>query len=126
MKQLRLGAAILLLLLIFGIWLTFAMEGLHGELKQELTRASEAACREDWATARACAGRARDHWQRHRRFAAALLDHGPLEETDALFAELEVYDARSMAADFAAVCALLARQAEAMGESQRLSWWNFL
>ena len=94
-------------------------------MKQVMTRAAEAAVREDWVTARACAEKARERWQKHRRYAAALLDHGPLEETDALFAELEIYDKRSMAADFAAVCALLARQAEAMGESQRLSWWSF-
>ena len=126
MKQLWLGVAVLLVLLALGIWLTVAMDGLHGEIKQEMTQAAEAAIREDWATARTCAGKARDQWQRHRRFAAALLDHGPLEETDALFAELEVYDKRRMAADFAAVCALLAQQAEAMGESQHLTWWNFL
>ena len=126
MRKLYFGVAMLLLLLILGIWLTVSMNSLHGRIQEDMTRAAEAACREDWPAAREAAGNARELWQKRRRFAAALLDHGPLEETDALFAELEVYDKRGMAADFAAVCALLAQQAEAMGESQQLRWWNFL
>lgn len=126
MKQLRLGAGVLLALLAAGLWLSLSQTRLYDSLRQELTQAAAQALEEDWSGARAAEDRAREQWQKGRHFAAAFLDHAPLEEMDSLFAELAIYNARQAPTEYAAVCTLLAQQAEAMGESHRLTWWNFL
>ena len=51
-------------------------------------------------------------------------DHTPMEEIDALFAQVEVYAAAREETDFAAGCAALSRKVEAMGLAHGASWWN--
>ena len=51
-------------------------------------------------------------------------NHTPMEEIDALFAEVEVYAAAREETDFAAGCAALSRKMEAMGQAHGASWWN--
>ena len=52
--------------------------------------------------------------------------HTPMEEIDALFAQVEVYAAAREEAEFAAGCAELSRRMEAMANAHGAQWWNVL
>ena len=79
-----------------------------------------------WEKARTGAEEARSHWEQRRRVWAVFADHTPMEEIDAQFARLIIHAAAREKGEFAAGCAALARQLEAMGNAHRLSWQNIL
>ena len=91
-----------------------------------LEQAAEAALSEDWETAEALAEQTGVRWVQHRKRAAAFADHEPMEEIDALFAQLEVYRSAQDAVSFAAVCKLLSCQLQALGDAHIPTWWNLL
>ena len=126
MKRCWFGFALLLILLAGGLLATRGMEKIHGALSQTLETAAEAALREDWHGAQAAFEKARAEWEKWWHFSAALADHEPMEEINSLFAQLEVYAESRDAQNFAAVCALLAENLEALGEAHSLTWWNLL
>ena len=112
MKRLSIGIVFLSVILAIGICVTAAFTALHKPLSDTLQQASEAAISEDW--------------ERYRAFTAAVADHEPLEEMDAMFAQLEVLARQRETSDFAALSAQLSRMAQAMADSQSISWWNLL
>ena len=126
MKRLYIGAVLLAVMLAAGIFLTAAFNGIHEPLSDRLQEAQAAAAAGDWEKAGDLMEQAREKWEKHRRFTAAVADHEPLEEMDSLFARLEALYQLRDAVEFAADCAQLSRLAEAMAESQRLSWWSIL
>ena len=65
-------------------------------------------------------------WDTRFPFCATLADHEPKENINGMFAQLEVYAQCWDVESFAAACALLAEDVEAIGEAHRLSWWNIL
>ena len=126
MKRLWIGAALLLLVLAVGICLTAVFDSLHGSLAQQLTQAADAAQADNWEAAHALAQEADGQWQRLRNFTAAVADHEPLEEMDSLLRQLKVYETARDGVNFAAVCAQLSSLAEAIAQSQAITWWNLL
>ena len=126
MKRSWIGLGILLVLLVIGLLVTWGMGKLHEPIARELEQAASFALEDDWARAVPTAAAAKTSWERGRHFAACFADHTPMEEIDALFAQMEVYAAAEENTDFAAVCAELSRKVEAMGEAHGLMWWNFL
>ena len=126
MKRLWLGVGILLLFLALGILLTFSFSRIHAPLAQTLEDASRLALSGNWETACAEAKEARSRWERYRNFTAAVADHAPLEEMDALFSQLDIYISLSWQGEFAALCTQLSQMAAAMEESQQLTWWTLL
>lgn len=124
MKRLWIGVGFLAAILIIGIFITLAFSRLHIPISDALNQASEAAIAEDWEKATALTESARADWEKFRGFTAAVADHEPLEEIDAMFAQLTVLAQQQETAEFAALSAQLARQAQAMADSQSISWWN--
>lgn len=124
MKRLWIGVGFLAGMLIIGIFITLAFSRLHIPISDALNQASEAAIAEDWEKATALTESARADWEKFRGFTAAVADHEPLEEIDAMFAQLTVLAQQQETAEFAALSAQLARQAQAMADSQSISWWN--
>ena len=122
----RFGVILLLILLVAGIAVTCLFRHIHAPLSQALQEASDYALTEDWENANSLAQSAREQWERWRNFTAAVADHAPLEEMEALFSQLEIYRALQLHGEFAAVCAQLAQMAAAMEESQVLAWWTML
>ena len=55
-----------------------------------------------------------------------MADHGPLEEIDSLFAQVQIYADTGKTADFAAYCTRLAKLVTAVGEAHGLTWQNLL
>ncbi len=126
MRRLYVGIGLLAVLLAIGIFLTSAFVGLHEPVKTVLEQAQEAAMEDDWPRAAAITRQAHQEWKRFRKFAAAVADHEPMEEMDAMFHRLEALCRMEQVDEFASDCAELARLAEAMAESQKLVWWNLL
>lgn len=126
MKRLWIGVALLVTVLAVGIGLTVAFDRLHRPMSEQLELASAYALEEDWDKAVTLAREAKAAWEKCRCFTAAVADHEPLEEIDGLFAQLEVWEKIREPEEYAATCAQLARLAEAMADSQQVTWWSLL
>ncbi len=126
MRRLHLGLGLLAALLATGIWLTSVFVRLHEPVSGTLEQAQEAVWEGDWEKASMLTHRVHQDWKNTREFIAAVADHEPLEEMDAMFYRLEAECRLRQADEFAADCAELARLANAMAESQKIVWWNFL
>ena len=126
MTRFWIGVGILAVLLLSSVLLGLQMKNLHKDISQQLSLAAEQALEGKWEEATARSEKAFQSWKRHRKFAASLSDHEPLEEMDRMFDQMQIYQRQHMTTEYAAVCTLLSRGAEAMGESGSLTWWNFL
>lgn len=126
MNKLYVGIILLLLLLGLGIGLLWGSVVFFGDFSREMERSGEAALTENWTLAMETAEKCRKNWERYRCFWAAFTDHAPIEQVQALFSQLEVYEKRHLTTEFAACCRALAQEAEAIRESHSLAWWSIL
>ena len=126
MKRSWIGLGILLVLLAAGLLVSWGMGRLHDPIARELEQAASHALNDDWDRAIPAAAAAKTHWDSSHHFAACFAAHTPMEEVDALFAQMEVYAAAKESTEFAAACAELSRKVEDIGEAHGLMWWNFL
>lgn len=126
MKRSKIGAWLLIVLLIIGMLSSWGMVKYSEPIGKAASQAAEAALREDWVKAEALTQSARARWDKYWGFCAAFADHEPMENINGLFAQLEVYAQSRDAQNFAAVCALLGEDARAIGEAHSLKWWNLL
>ena len=118
------GFALLLVLLLGGIWVTKTMETIHELVEGSLQEAAAFALADDWPQAEESFQKAREDWDNWEHFRACFADHNPVEEIDSTFDLLEIYCAARENAAFAAECSRLARQTAAVGEAHGLVWWN--
>ena len=125
MNRFWLGVGILAVLLISCLIPGSLLIRQNEALSVQLSDAAQQALEENWQEAIRLSEQASRQWKKHRRFAASLADHEPLEEMDRMFAQLQIYQRCRMKTEYAALCTLLSRQAEAMGESVQLTWWSF-
>lgn len=125
MTRLWIGVGLLLILLLGGIALWLGISPFHNRLAETLDQASLLAVEGNWAQARSAAFSARDQWLQYKDSFAAVTDHEPMEQMDALFRELSLLDA-DRAVDFSCVCVQLAGVCRAIGETQSLKWWGIL
>ena len=126
MKRSWIGLILLVVLLAASQLVTWAMDRIHEPIARQLEQAAEAALDNDWAKAALLAGNSGTQWRKWAHFRGCFADHSPMEEIDAMFAQLEVYAAAEENAAFAASCAETARKVEAVGEAHGLVWWNLL
>lgn len=126
MKRLWLGLLILVLLLAGSILIQMLLYKVHRSIAQDLEQAALSALVQDWQASISLARTALSRWQRWHHFTAAFADHTPMDELDGLFSQLPVYAQNREDPHFAATCKELSFLANAMAESHRLSWWNFL
>ena len=126
MKHVKLGLCILAVLFALGLLLTSCLSGLRRELCGAMNTAATAALEERWEEADEAAGAGHRLGEQRRKFVASVVDHELLEEADTLFAQLDVYGALQLAAEYGTVCKCLVRQMDAIGESQSLRWWHLL
>lgn len=124
MKRSWMGAGLLLVLLIGGLLVTYFMAKIHDPIARDLKASGEQALSGNWAQAEELSRKAARSWEETELFRACFADHGPMEEIDACFAQLEIYLRMKEETAFAAACAETARKAEAMGEAHGLVWEN--
>lgn len=126
MKRSWIGAGLLLVLLLVGICSTWRMQRCQEPMAENIRRAGTLAAQNDWAGAESCAAQTRQAWEKCWDVSAALTDHEPMEEVDALFETLEVYAGARDGLNYAALCAQLGSMLEAMGEAHSFRLRNLL
>lgn len=126
MKRSWLGAALLLLLLGASLLSSWAMVRTQAPISRDLDQAAAWTLEEDWIQAVDQAREARSQWDRWLWLYSCFADHAPLEAVEAGFSQLEVFAAAGEKTAFAALCAQLARQVEAVGQAHALTWRNLV
>ena len=120
------GVGILVLLLGIGIFFTAYTADTQNRIAQTLFESREAAAVGQWERAAGKCYQARALWEKHQKLTATVVDHEPMEEVDALFAQLEVHLKARDSLGYCACCASLEVFTRAIGESHSVSWWSFL
>ena len=126
MKQFWLGLGLLVAMLVSGIWVTGKMERIHEPAAAKLRQAAQYALAEDWESTGQITKQARKSWEENRRLTAAIVNHEPMDEIDALFAQLEVYERSRDRISCSAACARLSELLDALHQEQGFTWWNLL
>ena len=126
MKRIWIGIILLATLLGAGFWASNFMDQTHNPIAQDVRRAGTLALEDQWDTARAFAKRGRDRWEKKRPMTAAIADHEPMDEIDALFAQLDIYAKGEDEVAYSALCSHLASLLEAVSQSHSLTWWNLM
>ena len=126
MLRLWIGIGILAILLAMGIGLLWGSGVFFEELSQDLLQAGDFALAGNWQAAGEKVEKSREKWEAYRPFWASFTDHEPVEQMQNLFSQLELYRARQLEVEFAAVCRNLVHVAEAIDESHSLKWWSVL
>ena len=121
-----LGVIILVAFLIGGMMAAYGMSSAHMPTAELLQQASEMTVNGEFPEAVLLGMQAKDRWEAQWNGTASLADHGPMDEVDALFGEMEVYAITGEEPHFAACCAELAKRIEAVAEAHKFSWWNVL
>ena len=120
MKRCWFGGGLLVLLLLAGLWTSGKMGSFCSCLSQDMNRAADMAV-EDREEAQLLADRVRVRWEKHRKYAAVLSDHAPMEEIEENFTLLTP---EAEEEDFRETCLRLGSQMKALGEAQLLTLEN--
>ena len=120
------GAAVLVVFLILGFVTAEAMDKAHRPACDLLSQAADMTLDGDFDGAIPLAMEAKSRWERAWNGTAVVADHSPMDDVDALFAEMVTYAESGEQPHFAACCRELAQRVEAVSEAHRFSWWNVL
>ena len=120
------GFLILLVLLAAGLTGSRILCRHYDGIAARMDAAALYALSDGWEAAKVSWTGGRSRWEESWRISCIFADHSPMEEIDTLFARIAVYASEEEATEFAAACAEVARQMEAMSDAQRLTWWNLL
>ena len=120
------GFGILIVFLLLGFVVSGVMNDAHTPTEALLVQAAEQTLSGSFDKAIALGRAAKDQWQTHWNGTATVADHSPMDEVDALFAEMEIYAQTEEKPHFAAVCQELSRRIHSFMDAHRFSWWNIL
>lgn len=121
-----LGIGILIAFLALGFVTAGAMDNAHLPTQELLAQAAEKTLNGDFEGAVALGVEAKTRWDRHWNGTATVADHSPMDDVDALFAEMVIYAEAKEEPHFAAVCKELSQRIQAVAGAHRFSWWNIL
>ena len=126
MKQFWIAILFLAVLLVGGIVSCVGVRRVQEPIVNHLEQAAQAGFSENWELAEDLLEKAKTRWETYRNALATISDHGPMEEIDSLFGELEIYRLAQNPTLFAGLCSRLSLLCRAIAESLSLSWWNLL
>ena len=126
MKRIWIGVVLLGALLIGGIGTGEFMEQAQTSVARDVQRAGELALEGEWTLAQALVKRGQDRWEEKWPVTAAIADHEPMDEIDALFAQLKTYEKTRDGAAYSALCSHLGSLLEALSQGHRCKWWNLM
>ena len=126
MNRIRFGAALLIVLLILGLWISSYMERTHFSQAHHLSRAAELVMEGNWAGAESHTAIALREWENSRRLTAALSDHEPMDQVEGFFSQLQSFARIRDAVSYSSACLYLACRLEALGKSHSLNPENLL
>ena len=120
------GLGILLIFLALGIYAATAMAEAHLSTGELLEQAAEKAVNGDFNMGVDLGMEAKKLWEKAWNATATLADHSPMDDVDALFAEMEIYAKTEEKPHFAACCKELAQRIRAVADAHRFHWRNLL
>lgn len=120
------GPVLLLVLLLAGLLGSWQPARQQEAVARQLEDCQWLALSGQWQKAREGAQQAETDWNSRRVLWAALDDHRPMEDIDALFGRLSAAAAAGERTEFAMLCGELSRRIHTLAESQKLHWWNVL
>lgn len=126
MWRFLLGVGLLLGLLALGLSVTMFARTIYDPVTQALEAAENAALEGGLREAMDYARSARQLWDNRWHRTAAFTDHGPMDEIDSLFSQLEACGKSGQGGNMAALCARVHQLICAISEAQLPTWWNFL
>ena len=126
MKRIWIGIILLTILLMAGFWISGFMTQAHKPVAQDIRRAGNLALADQWDSAQILVQQSQAQWKKKWPVTAAIADHEPMDEIDALFAQLDTYAAARDGIGYSAVCAHLSSLLDAISHSHRLTWWNLM
>ena len=112
-----LGFILLGLLFLLGLFTSRQMKRICAPMEHSLYKAVSAAQQEDWPQALTQAQAAQERWNTYRELLKLAADQTPMDDTDRLFAQVQVYAQARDAEHFAACCAELAVMAQAISDA---------
>ena len=120
------GAAVLVVFLILGFVVSGAMDNAHTPACELLTQAADMTLAGEFDGAIPLAMEAKSRWEKSWNGTATVADHSPMDDVDALFAEMVTFAESGEEPHFASCCRELAKRVQAVAEAHRFSWWNVL
>lgn len=124
MKRSRFGALLLVGLLAAGLFSGWLIHRWHDPISEQIREASRLATAGNWEDAQDLTAQAKSRWEHYWHISAAISDHRPMEEVDALFEELEVYGQFRDEVNYAAACSRIAGKLQGISGDNDLKWWN--
>lgn len=121
-----LGLAILIVFFALGLVTAGVMDNAHIPTEKLLSQAAEKTLAGDFEEAVSLGFEAKSRWERHWNGTATVADHSPMDDVDALFAEMEIYAKTKEQPHFAAVCKELSQRIQAVTGAHRFKWQNIL
>ena len=126
MKRIWIGIVLLGVLLVGGVGAGEFMDRAHDPVARDVQRAGKLVLQGEWTLAQAMVKRGQDRWEEKWPVTAAIADHEPMDEIDALFAQLETYGKTRDPAAYSALCGHLGSLLEALSQGHRCKWWNLM
>lgn len=125
-RRFYLGIGILMFFLLLGFFTAFRTERALQTASEFSSRAAQAALAGNLEDGIGLFQRAKGRWAGAKKRIAAVADHTPMEEIDALLAETEVFAQAGDAEHFAACCARLSRLMAAVSDAHSPAMENIL
>ena len=119
-----LGLVSLIIFLVLGFVTAGVMDYAHTPTERLLSQAAEKTLNGAFEEGVALAAEAKERWEKHWNGTATVADHSPMDDVDALFAEMEIYAKTEEKPHFAACCQELCQRIQAVAEAHRFNWWN--
>ena len=124
MNRFWLGVGLLVLFLVAGIWSTVFLDTVHEPISETLEQATEQIIAGDLDEGIRLSQQARQKWRSCWGVTALVIDHDPVEQIDALFAQMEVCGKAGFEEEFAAACASASALIRAVSNAHGFTWWN--
>lgn len=124
-RRFYLGAAILLALLVLGIFSGIWVDQASQQVVRCLAQAEEAVWNGNIADALVFSQQAQKLWDDTWNRVAVVADHTSMDEIDSLFAQMAYY-AQTDTSLFGAGCARVRELVSAVSDGHQFTWWNLL
>lgn len=126
MKHLYIGLGILAVVLAGSLCSLFAMRQNTGEMERLLETAWDHCQAGSFEAAQASAQAAQKNWKTNYGLTASLIDHGPLEEINHSFAQMEACAQMQEWDEFAQACKSLLTMVQDLEEREQPLYYNIL
>ena len=124
-RRFYLGVAILLALLVLGIFSGIWVNQASQQVVHCLTQAEESVRNGNPSEALVYSQQAQMLWNSAWNRVAVVADHTSMDEIDGLFAQMAYY-AQADVSLFGAGCARVRELVSAVSDGHQFTWWNFL